>query len=203
MSAKMNKNCDLLYKYIVNRVYGLPFKTPALVVEKDAVFIPAGWDNEKKIEILYENIQSFRPDDLYEDVIRRPPSRQPLQKDAEISCEEDQMFLLKMQSMLTQNAPVPLPNTLYKAYDKRPTTSVNPAVDSPIKAGEGVLQNFFNNLLNRKPSLPGTPHSPSGTSRLSTGTSQGTPNVASLSPSVSLNTSSNASGQSDSPNVPK
>ena len=26
------------------------------MVEKDAVFIPAGWDNDKKISILYENM---------------------------------------------------------------------------------------------------------------------------------------------------
>jgi dynein light intermediate chain 1 len=199
----MNKNCDLLYKYLVNRVYGLPFKTPALVVEKDAVFIPGGWDNEKKIEILYENIQSFRPDDLYEEVIRRPPSRQPLQKDAEISCEEDQMFLLKMQSMLTQNSPAPQTNMLYKAFDKRPTPSASPSVDSASKAGEGVLQNFFNNLLNRKSSLAGSPHSPSASTRLSTSTAQVTPVKSSLSPSVSLNSSSSASASSDSPNASK
>ncbi len=34
-----DKNCDLLYKYLVHRIYGFPFKTPALVVEKDAVFM--------------------------------------------------------------------------------------------------------------------------------------------------------------------
>ena len=73
---KEDKNCDLLYKYLVHRIYHFPFKvigeallsvyiccnlsfymqTPALVVEKDAVFIPAGWDNDKKIAILYENM---------------------------------------------------------------------------------------------------------------------------------------------------
>lgn len=31
---------------------------------------PSGWDNEKKIAILYENIQSFSPDDNYSDIIR-------------------------------------------------------------------------------------------------------------------------------------
>ena len=101
-SVKEDKNCDLLYKYLVHRIYHFPFKvtvvvaillvevvvvvmlmvlllvvlvpvmvtvivtdvddghalpqTPALVVEKDAVFIPAGWDNNKKIAILYENM---------------------------------------------------------------------------------------------------------------------------------------------------
>lgn len=38
-SVKEDKNCDLLYKYLVHRVYGGPFRTPALVVEKDAVFM--------------------------------------------------------------------------------------------------------------------------------------------------------------------
>lgn len=38
-SVKEDKNCDLLYKYLVHQIYGLPFRTPALVVEKDAVFV--------------------------------------------------------------------------------------------------------------------------------------------------------------------
>ena len=42
----------ILFK-IYNKVV---LQTPALVVEKDAVFIPAGWDKDKKIAILYENM---------------------------------------------------------------------------------------------------------------------------------------------------
>lgn len=38
-SAKEDKNCDLLYKYLTHRIYDLPFRTPALVVEKDAVLM--------------------------------------------------------------------------------------------------------------------------------------------------------------------
>lgn len=38
-SVKEDKNCDLLYKYLTHRIYGLPFRTPALVVEKDAVLM--------------------------------------------------------------------------------------------------------------------------------------------------------------------
>lgn len=111
VSAKINKNCDLLYKYLVHRIYGLPFKTPALVVEKDAVFIPSGWDNEKKIAILYENIQSCMPDDNYNDVIIKPETRQTLQKDIELTAEDDQSFLLKMQAQLTQNVPTAITST--------------------------------------------------------------------------------------------
>nr|CAD7396024.1 unnamed protein product [Timema poppensis] len=74
-SVKEDKNCDLLYKYLTHRIYGFPFRTPALVVEKDAVLIPSGWDNMKKISILYENMQSMKPDDYYRDIIVQPALR--------------------------------------------------------------------------------------------------------------------------------
>ncbi|NWS42706.1 DC1L2 protein, partial [Probosciger aterrimus] len=74
-SVKEEKNLDLLYKYIVHKTYGFQFTTPALVVEKDAVFIPAGWDNEKKIAILHENFTTVKPEDAYEDFIVKPPVR--------------------------------------------------------------------------------------------------------------------------------
>lgn len=38
-SAKEDKNCDLLYKFLTHKIYNFPFKTPALIVEKDAVFM--------------------------------------------------------------------------------------------------------------------------------------------------------------------
>lgn len=38
-SVKENKNIDLVYKYIVQKLYGFLFNTPAVVVEKDAVFM--------------------------------------------------------------------------------------------------------------------------------------------------------------------
>ena len=38
-SAKEDKNCDLLYKYLVHRIYGFPFEAPTLIIEKDAVFV--------------------------------------------------------------------------------------------------------------------------------------------------------------------
>jgi dynein light intermediate chain 1 len=161
VSVKVNKNCDLLYKYLVHRIYGLKFKTPALVVEKDAVFIPTGWDNEKKIAILYENIQSVSPDDNYNDVIIRPVSSKPLQKEAEITAEDDQVFLLKMQSQLNQqvppgaNAPIRTTPNVQKPTERRtpmntPPTGTQNDTSKNSPGGEGVLQTFFNSLLNRK-----------------------------------------------------
>ena len=36
---------------------------------------PTGWDNDKKIAILYENLQSMKPEDAFNDVIAKPITR--------------------------------------------------------------------------------------------------------------------------------
>ena len=38
-SVKEEKNLDLLHKYILHKIYEFQFSSPALVVEKDAVFM--------------------------------------------------------------------------------------------------------------------------------------------------------------------
>lgn len=43
-------------------------------------FSPAGWDNEKKISILYENLNTMKADDCFEDVITKPITRKVLIK---------------------------------------------------------------------------------------------------------------------------
>ncbi|KAF4799033.1 Cytoplasmic dynein 1 light intermediate chain 2 [Turdus rufiventris] len=99
LQFKEEKNLDLLYKYIVHKTYGFQFTTPALVVEKDAVFIPAGWDNEKKIAILHENFTTVKPEDAYEDFIVKPPVRK-LVHDKELAAEDEQVFLMKQQVII-------------------------------------------------------------------------------------------------------
>ncbi|XP_044519170.1 cytoplasmic dynein 1 light intermediate chain 2 isoform X3 [Gracilinanus agilis] len=175
-SVKEEKNLDLLYKYIVHKTYGFHFTTPALVVEKDAVFIPAGWDNEKKIAILHENFTTVKPDDAYEDFIVKPPVRK-LVHDKELAAEDEQVFLMKQQSFLAKQPATPTrasespargptgsPRTQGRAGPTNvpsasPITSVKKA-DPNIKnnaASEGVLASFFNSLLSKKTGSPGSP----------------------------------------------
>uniref|UniRef100_A0A7N6BR13 Dynein light intermediate chain n=1 Tax=Anabas testudineus TaxID=64144 RepID=A0A7N6BR13_ANATE len=145
-SVKEEKNLDLLYKYIVHKMYDFQFTTPALVVEKDAVFIPSGWDNEKKIGILHENLTTVRPEDPFEDFITKPPVRK-LVHDKEINAEDEQVFLMKQQSLLSKQPATPT---------RGPTVSVLTSLKSGA-ANEGVLANFFNSLLSKKTGAPGSP----------------------------------------------
>ncbi|XP_078042738.1 dynein light intermediate chain isoform X2 [Augochlora pura] len=163
-SAKEDKNCDLLYRYLTHRIYSLPFKTPALVVEKDAVLIPAGWDNMKKISILFENLQSMKPDDYYTDVIAQPATnRRCVTREVEVQAEEEQSFLAKQQiELLVLKDPTRSP-TLRNQASTGPVASPNKKLDPKAtgasQSGEGVLANFFNSLLHKKIGSPGSPGS--------------------------------------------
>ncbi|KAL2762327.1 cytoplasmic dynein 1 light intermediate chain 2 isoform 2 [Daubentonia madagascariensis] len=175
-SVKEEKNLDLLFKYIVHKTYGFHFTTPALVVEKDAVFIPAGWDNEKKIAILHENFTTVKPEDAYEDFIVKPPVRK-LVHDKELAAEDEQVFLMKQQSLLAKQPATPTrasespargpsgsPRTQGRGGPATvPSASPGTSVKKPdpnIKnnaASEGVLASFFNSLLSKKTGSPGSP----------------------------------------------
>ncbi|XP_076856700.1 cytoplasmic dynein 1 light intermediate chain 2 isoform X2 [Brachyhypopomus gauderio] len=177
-SVKEEKNLDLLYKYIVHKLFDFQFTTAALVVEKDAVFIPAGWDNDKKIAILHENFTTVRPDDPFKDFITTPPVRK-LVHDKEINAEDEQVFLMKQQTLLAKQPATPTRGTESPARttsgSPRPTgrpvpanvASVSPMTtvkkpDPNMKgaaANEGVLANFFNSLLSKKTGAPGSPGS--------------------------------------------
>uniref|UniRef100_A0A8D0D924 Dynein light intermediate chain n=1 Tax=Sander lucioperca TaxID=283035 RepID=A0A8D0D924_SANLU len=177
-SVKEMKNLDILYKYLVHRLYGFPFHCPAQVVERDAVFIPSGWDNEKKIAILHENFQTVKADDSFEEVIVKPPVRK-IVHEKEIQAEDDQVFLVKLQSLLAKQPAVtagrPV-DTTSRAPTGSPRTSNRSAAANVANAmpqsgmhfislyaagqtSEGVLANFFNSLLTKKAGTggPGTP----------------------------------------------
>ncbi len=42
------------------------------MVDRDAIFIPTGWDNPKKADILLENLHRLKSTDNYSDVIVKP-----------------------------------------------------------------------------------------------------------------------------------
>ncbi|XP_050528607.1 cytoplasmic dynein 1 light intermediate chain 2 isoform X2 [Daktulosphaira vitifoliae] len=173
-SAKEDKNCDLLYKFLTHKIYNFPFKTPALIVEKDAVFIPSGWDSMKKISILYDNLQTIRHDEFYNSVISKVITRKALTKDHEVQAEDEQIFLNKQLGLLNQSAGqqsaigIPRQDSVMRSLtgvskpgERRmsltsqgqgsPTKKIDPVKsNNTATPGEGVLANFFNSLLHKK-----------------------------------------------------
>uniref|UniRef100_UPI00358E1848 cytoplasmic dynein 1 light intermediate chain 2-like isoform X1 n=1 Tax=Myxine glutinosa TaxID=7769 RepID=UPI00358E1848 len=177
-SIKEDRNVQLLYKYLVHRLYGFPFETPAQVVEKDSIFIPAGWDNKKKMAILHESLQSVKSDDRYEEVILQPSIRKLVQE-KELTSEDEQTFLSRQQMVISKQPSAAhlgdTPGTPLRMTGR--SGPMNVASVSPLPIGskkldssniikgspsnEGVLANFFNSLLTKKAAgSPGCSPSP-------------------------------------------
>lgn len=67
-------------------------------------FRPAGWDNQKKISILYENMHACKPEDYYNDIIAQPPSRKAVSnREVEVQTEDEQTFLARHLQTLQQS----------------------------------------------------------------------------------------------------
>jgi dynein light intermediate chain 1 len=134
-STKDTKNIETLHKYLIHRVYGLKFDVPAYVVEKDAVFIPTGWDSDKKISVLCEQMKHFNPHEPLKNIIVPPSTATPLNEQADISSEDDQAFLLAQQAYLTKSSTRPqstaqASTTNVANKDKSPRSSGTPQPDT-------------------------------------------------------------------------
>ncbi|XP_046842962.1 cytoplasmic dynein 1 light intermediate chain 2-like [Xenia sp. Carnegie-2017] len=177
-SVKESKNCNLLKQYLLHKIYSFPFRVPASVLDRESIFIPSGWDNMSKISILNEQMTRINPEDAFEDHIKKPEYRRPIQ-DKELECEDEQSFLEKQQQALLKNPPPPglsrppgMTDITKSRISASPAASrISPGgraaagVGSAIKTkdgvktaaqapGEGVLANFFNSLLSKKSNAP-------------------------------------------------
>jgi dynein light intermediate chain 1 len=119
-------------------------------VEKDAVLIPAGWDNLKKISILYENMHSCKPDDYYTDIIAQPPSRKTVSnREIEVQTEDEQQFLAR-QLQLLQQSQTAQPRSVSPM--RTPQSGSKSVPRTPASAGQGSPNKKTDIKLN-----PGTP----------------------------------------------
>lgn len=123
-SAKKSTNTDLLLKYVVHRVYGVPFTTEACVVVKDAVFVPAGWDSEKKLGILLGDSENgIMP-------FEAQTSEEHRTKEQLVEADDDQDFLERFASLRTP----------MRAEEGHPS--------EPANGRNSPLLSFFSRLLN-------------------------------------------------------
>ena len=104
-TIKDKRTYDKLFKYIQHKLYGYSFNAPSSVVDRECIFIPSGWDNEGKINILLESSTTLKSDSDYSDVITKPSVRKPTTRDIEtVVAIEDQEFLSKLQLVLNKTS---------------------------------------------------------------------------------------------------
>mmetsp|Transcript_43470 Transcript_43470/g.70540 ORF Transcript_43470/g.70540 Transcript_43470/m.70540 type:complete len:499 (+) Transcript_43470:104-1600(+) len=131
LSAKEDKNCRLLLDYIMHRLFGVELRHRAQVLpDKDAVFVPAGWDSAEKITALVDSKVKASASEAFDDMIQKPTERRKeLSNIAEIPSADEQEFL----KGLSENVPaitdksVATPRATAFADVRRSTTPVNAA----------------------------------------------------------------------------
>ncbi|GMT00489.1 hypothetical protein PENTCL1PPCAC_22663, partial [Pristionchus entomophagus] len=137
VSSKKGHNTQQLYKYIVHRAFGTAFTSSAQMIERECLFVPAGWDSQKKIDIMKESVG---------DVETLEPTREkPPVKDCLVEAEEEQSFLARISSI-----EVATPLTKKQAVDESAAPDNNTA-----------LASFFSNLL--RPQAGKTPSAAAAT----------------------------------------
>ncbi|CAH8564687.1 unnamed protein product [Schistosoma turkestanicum] len=145
VSVKEDINCDLLNRYIQHRIYGLPFSQSAYVIEGDRVFIPAGWDSHKKINILGENLTKINPQLPFSTIIPKPLPRKAIHRVPEIPTIDEQAFLLRL-STIKENENID-PNMLKELLGPG---GLNSNLSS-LKTGPGTKTMDDNNRLPASP----------------------------------------------------
>eukprot|EP00730_Choanoeca_flexa_P012444 TRINITY_DN4281_c0_g1_i2.p1 TRINITY_DN4281_c0_g1~~TRINITY_DN4281_c0_g1_i2.p1 ORF type:complete len:549 (+),score=136.55 TRINITY_DN4281_c0_g1_i2:126-1649(+) len=90
-SGRDSDNRETLFRYLVHRAYGLPFKETAQMTRPEALFVPTGWDTPAKVQVLHGDLSTFSANDDYNEVITAPPKREV--DEEEITVQDEQEFL--------------------------------------------------------------------------------------------------------------
>ncbi|KAE9554613.1 hypothetical protein FO519_002173 [Halicephalobus sp. NKZ332] len=137
-SAKEDKNTHLLYKYLVHRVYGLPFTSSAYIVEKDSIFIPTGWESRQKIDILVESLTSdlSLPASLTDDFSHQNKENTAVE-------EDEQSFLMRLAALANE----PISSSPKRDQTLSKHSQASQSVNQNHAEGPSPIVSFFGNLM--------------------------------------------------------
>jgi len=89
-STKTGKGIEVLQDYVAHRLLNSPFSTRAQVLDKDTLFVPAGYDSLERITVLNDHTKTG----TYEEVIAPPVNKTRAARAEEtVMAAEDQAFL--------------------------------------------------------------------------------------------------------------
>merc|ERR1711871_829775 len=158
-----HRGASLLREYIAHRLFGARFEVRAEVLEKDAVFVPAGYDSKEKISVLEDSSK----EGAYEDVICPPDEvKKAVRQLEEVVAKDDDAFLEEHQGRLAEaatsdrrpnralsfqgDASSKLETPTLPTSARSNTTSVvepSPSTASLTPNSSAMLQNFFESLM--------------------------------------------------------
>lgn len=106
ISSKNGTNVELLSDYLEHRLFGFEFTFPPQLAEKDAIFVPSGWDKPEKIKTDFANLDGFKGmEDAFESAIKKPRHIKKKELQPIIVSEKDQDFLQRHKTVIDTEEP--------------------------------------------------------------------------------------------------
>lgn len=132
IQAKNQTNVELLYEYLMHRLYGYTFKRKAQVPSRDTLFLPSGWDSREKVDAVAGNLQGGGLDRSFESVVVPPQTQQSEQAPPEM-CEDMNVFLKRAAGVLHK-----LGGTSAAGISRQRTQNSMPVQGQDAAAGGGA-----------------------------------------------------------------
>eukprot|EP01068_Selenidium_serpulae_P004811 Selendium_serpulae@DN3759_c0_g1_i1.p1 len=92
-TPKNTINIDLLYRYLMHRIYGFHFREPADLEGGDSLFLPSGWDTVKEIEAFALTTVADGLTKPFEAIIVKPMAENVLTDVSPVRNEDMNTFL--------------------------------------------------------------------------------------------------------------
>ncbi|KAI3389191.1 hypothetical protein SNEBB_003252 [Seison nebaliae] len=163
-SSKEKKNTNTLKILMDNLCFNKQITLPPSIVDRDAIFIPSGWDSEYKLNMIVESLTSIDKNAPFTSVIKSmdQPSNKHQQSDKVLMALPNQDFLKKgydngLKSKSTSNT-TPINKISNKknlmvddvSVGSEPATSTSTRTPQRNnKLNDAVLSDFFNSLLTK------------------------------------------------------
>ncbi|CAH8582184.1 unnamed protein product [Schistosoma intercalatum] len=164
LSIKEDINTNTLVNYIKHRLFDLPLKSSAMLVDPKAIFIPAGWDSLHRLELFKKNLSSNLIDCNYNQIITKPSKLRrktscvtktggiDTNPSEEVNIlqtvEDDQHFLKRMQTILA-NMPMSTVTSSLPGSLSGTTTSISSTISNQTRETPLLTESLSSNLPNQ------------------------------------------------------
>ncbi|CAH8616456.1 unnamed protein product [Schistosoma rodhaini] len=164
ISIKEDINTNTLVNYIKHRLFDLPLKNSAMLVDPKAIFIPAGWDSLHRLELFKKNLSPNLMDCHYNQIITKPSKlrrktscvtktggtdNNPTEEvNISQTVEDDQHFLKRMQTMLA-NMPMSNVGSSLPGSLSGTSTSIGSTVSNQTRETPLLTESLSSNLPNQ------------------------------------------------------
>ncbi|CAE7688129.1 DYNC1LI1 [Symbiodinium sp. CCMP2456] len=164
--SKSTRNVDVLYEYLMHRLYGHALKSAPNVPSRDSLFVPGGWDSRDRVDKTASSLEHGLERSFESSVVSLEPA--PPAPPPAVQYEDMQKFLKSSAAVLQKLGAVSARSDKAKASlaaatgaGAKKATEITAAgsgkrasIDASAKGGIGKedkasVANFFQNLLTR------------------------------------------------------